>query len=402
MKHITILIVALLVLTSCAKMSVYKSKGISYFEKPQQEIESLVQFPLPPVGEHPMLISFKPVVAEDAIYFPIDTRYKSGSEFISYSTIYALDPQSLAKKDSLVIKEDGKSCKFRNIILGKDILIVGVKDSICTIYRTDKNLKILNEYNTGIKAFNLFYAAIFDGKLRLVLNDNTKTAYMYDLDENMQPFRQRFLIKNTYKYEVHNNDLWFYEAGDNSISTIRYNLSVLDPTPVINAYNVAIPQDSNGTKNFTFVVGDSVIYISYSRVKPEGGYKANLYSVNIANKTIQSREFEGTFGFDILERRGKTYLYYSKQYGKLGDKQAVAISEIAPDLTEKSQNLNFYLSPLINTVKDIVTLNDTKVILTGYYLVKNGKKEKMDMPGISQKLWDDFDTPNFMAIYDLK
>ena len=104
MKRTLLLLSVLLLMLGCARQAAFKSKGISYFEKPQQEIESVYTFPLIQEGYFPTSFIMNQVEFEDVIFAPQYISFKTGDKSYHYTAVYAFDKQNLTLKDSLVIR----------------------------------------------------------------------------------------------------------------------------------------------------------------------------------------------------------------------------------------------------------------------------------------------------------
>jgi hypothetical protein len=398
MKHLTTLLFLILCLSGCTQRNMNQVKDVSYLDYPSKTLQSIHYFPVPKSGDRPILVTYKPIIGDNLLYFPVYSSYMVGTQFQHNTTIYALDPKTLTVKDSLDFNGKGKSCKFTNLLLGENIYVIGVKDSSCIIYSTDKNLKIQKEYDTGIKTGLVLYAGMLNNNIRLVYTDKKDNAVLCDLNAGLKPATEKVIYEKTYRNKVHNNDLWFFESKDKTIKTTRYDLSLSVPTPITDTYNIEITKDSMGKNTFRYIITDNSLYFSFSRIKPEGGFTSRLISYDLISKVIHTKDIDGTFNFDILDRDGKTYLFGIE---KRGDIEAFMITQIDKNLTFDKKKISFYFTDS-SIAQNIVSLNDKDVLLTGSYMLTTGKKVSVAMPKGRKAKVDETLFPVFMAKYELE
>jgi hypothetical protein len=95
------------------------------------------------------------------------------------------------------------------------------------------------------------------------------------------------------------------------------------------------------------------------------------------DKSIQSRDREGSQSFDVIEIKGKTHIFAQTLHG---DKVTLYMAQLNPDLSEGSAIIDFGLGDL-NLVSKITALDDNRVILIGSSLLPTGKKKLIEAEG---------------------
>ncbi len=401
MKHFTIIAMIFFALTCCAKQKVYQSNGVSYFNKPAHELDAMYKFINPTSQDysHPYLpIQGLPLSVNEKLYFPIETSHTVNKQREAYTTIYVADAKTKAITDSLVLKEENVKQSYRHLIYNKDIYIIGTRDSTCHIYKTDSNLKVIKDYNVGIKVFYIAYASVKDGMLRIAVANPNKEIVMYDLSfETMQAERKRNLVRDYDKSCLDNDKLWFFTANDSVLSTTKIDLSVNDPSPVFKSFPIRIPMKGN-YRIFNVDSIDSTLFISYSWFTDDAVGAAKLIALNYNDGRMISKEVKGLFSFDVIKIKDKTYIYRTTLVDK---KAAFTVTELNPDLSEVNQKICFYLADMGN-VRSIMHYKGNQFFLTGIYEQKTGKKVVEDIPGMPRLKVDELVPQPFCAILTIE
>jgi hypothetical protein len=357
---------------------VFHNNGITYYVKPANLMQKPVLFQPKQSVPDGILLSRNPVIFDKLVYLPVENRHKDGDKWLIETTVYSIDPETQTVKDSLIFGETGSSFSISKIVAGEHLWLIGVKDSLVTIVSTNAELSKKTEHNTGIKAETLLYAAQYQDKLRIVSYYPGTGILLYDLKtDTWQPERKRFLGKSYDNICQENTNLWFFNCEKESVSARVYDLSKFD-APVRNeVINTAVPTDQFGNKPARFVATTSHLYLGFSDLDPQGGYKSRLISYDLNDKSIQSRDREGSQSFDVIEIKGKTHIFAQTLHG---DKVTLYMAQLNPDLSEGSAIIDFGLGDL-NLVSKITALDDNRVILIGSSLLPTGKKKLIEAEG---------------------
>ncbi len=401
MRYFVIVMLLVLLLGGCMSPKYYTSKGVSYFQQPVKELDNCFKFTNPITTEQATVsvpIAGNPVSANEKIYFPVETSYLVDKQMHAYTTVYAVDAVTNAVTDSLVLKDRGIKETYRHVVFNNDIYLVGTRDSLLYIYKTDGSLDIINQYSLNINLLYIAYAAMYDGRLRIVGTEPNKDIVMYELKtDTMQPERKRLLLKNFDAYDADGNNLWYFSAGDTTLSTARIDISAYDPNPVYKSFNISIPEMS-GYRAYHAKAAGEKLYISYSWFTDDAKGASKLISINYADGKILSKEVVGNISFDVITANGKTYIFRTAMLKK---KQAFTVAELTPELAEVNPAATFFMADY-ESVKSIVPYKDNKFFLTGMYQQKTGKKIEEEIPGMPKMKMDEMIPQPFFAIIDLQ
>lgn len=399
MRYFAAIILSLILLTACTTGSVYKSKGVSYPGQPVKELEAVYTFTNPPVkgAEISTLpITGTPLSSENKIFLPVETNFLNGKIRSAYTTVYALDAQTHAVTDSLVLKEEGVKHTYRHIVYAKDLYLVGTKDTLLHIIKLDENLKVLSEHALDLPLVYLADVSVYDGRIRIAGSTPDNDIILYDiLTDTMRPERKRLLLRGYDHYDSENGRLWYFQASDSTLSAAKIDLTVFAPTPEFKTFPLQIPK-LHDYRIYNVRSAGNTIYLSWNRFTEEGGEASRLVSLDFENGNRQSREIAGRLSFDVIAHNGKTYLFRNGQHNK---KELYSLAELNPDLTEAAPLVSFFLAQQ-QSVRSLFPLEENKLILTGFFQQKTGKKIVQEIPGMKKIKLDEAYPQPFMAVFE--
>jgi len=409
MRFLAILLIAMILLVGCAGNKVYNYKGIYYPEKEAKELDALIKFDIPSEANSKLTthIPGELLITEEMLYYPVETSYRTDSLSIQFTTVYAIDKSTNSIVDTLVLSNDYIRQDYRHLVWNKDLLIIGKNDSLCHIIKSDKDLNIIEDYPTGIRVSQIYYAGMNDDKLRLVVTDEMNNLVMYEFDvAGMSLERKRLLLKNplNLKFAMDNSRLWFFQADASKVKTTRIDMSTMDPNPVFKDFDHSV-QDAEVIKNYQVRVAGDILYYYYKETvadekKPQLTKLVNIITVADYNTDFPVNEIiNAPEAFDVVNIDGKTY-YYDVSF--LNARNIHTISETTNDLKNHNQLVSFLPAEYkfisyrgMDSVPQIYA-DGNKIYTTGYYF------QNMDLSNKSKKVTVDWQPQLFLAIYSLE
>jgi hypothetical protein len=374
MRYSLIILALILLLTGCSGQKLYTSKGVTYFEKPTKELDTCQKFNLQ-VNPNATKSSFMPgipIINNGVVYYPMQSSFVAGAKRSAFSAVYSYDLQTNSLKDSLLLNDATTSMSFKNIAVINDIFIVGIKDTLLHIIRTDASLKIKNEYPTNIRPHFIVYSGKYEDLLRIVDVGFNGEILMYDFNaDDMQLIRKRLLAKNHFRYYQDGENLWFFSDSDINLTAVKINMAAYDPAPVYKTFDYAIPQ-IEGKRIYTTKASGDMIYLAHTIKTDENVTTSSLLSFNFSDGSKQSKDFTGTDIFDVASLNEKTYIFRA---AKFNQQEALIVSELGADLQESLPLLRFYLADSHQAGR-IITTQNSRLLLTGnYHQLPVGKKK---------------------------
>lgn len=400
MRYLIMIITLLILLLGCAKQVVYQSKGVFYFEKPLQELTTCSK--INPIhienATSGLYLMGAPLSFNDKVYYPVETSFIFKGKRISQTTIYTINPNTNAIEDSIALIEPNVNRSYSRIIADDDLLIIGIKDNVCHIIKTDAKLDIISEHITNIPANFIAYADFVQDKLRLVVGDPNEDIVMYDiLPSTMQVERKRLIAKKYFRYYQDEQNLWFFADSDNEIEVVKADMSQPDPAPIFKNFDYTI-QNSYGERVYSAKAAGNNVYFGHSLRDDLSGGVSMLLAIDFDSGAMTKREINGFLSFDVVNKNDRTYLYRTTV---LNDKNVLTISEIDANLQESEAKIVFYLSDLDN-VGRIYAVGEQNVYLTGTYHQPKAKQIKSTELELTNKVPDGTVFKPFLAIYPLK
>ena len=387
MRYSIPILILLLVLTGCASQKFIASKGVFYPQDETRELDALTRFNIPTMeGVAGNLFTAGDMqFLDDRAFLPVTVSSKSGAEMYSYSVIYALDADTAAVLDSLVLKPD-EYMKFFALVAEQDLFIVGEQDTLLHIIKTDKYLNIIQRFPIEFSYERIFYAGTAHDKLRIVVSDKQNKLLMHEFRlEDLTLERSRLLAKkheNNYKHVIQDDILWVLNLEGNLLSTVRYNLSAMDPNPERKEFLFPADALSNYTAEISSVA-DNFIYLTYwEKDDPKDAEKITeikIITLDYDKETATDKSF-AAFPTDYFVQAADGRIYFYE--AQVDPKKALTtytISEATADLKELSPIIRFLETDrkvrFYAMDESVFKLNDNdgKLYLTGLYYQNLGK-----------------------------
>ncbi|MFO7659606.1 MAG: hypothetical protein R6V77_01730 [Candidatus Cloacimonadaceae bacterium] len=392
MRYSLPILILLLVLTGCASQKFMADKGVFYPKEETAKLDGLTRFNIPVMdgAAGNMLTSGDMQFLDGRAFLPVIVTSKSGSDPFSHSVIYAMDGDSGAILDSLVLRQD-EYMKFFALVADKHLFIVGEQDTLLHIIKADKELNIIQRYPVDLEFKQIYYAGTAHDKLRIVVSDEQSNMLMYEFrTEDLTLERTRLLAKgqtDDFQYSVEGNFLWALRIQGNLLSTVRFDLIEMDPDPDFKEFMFPADMQSKFKAEVACTAGN-YIYLSYwEKDDPKDAElitESKVIALDYDKETSAQKGFE-SFPTDFHIRQVDENVYfYAMQFDPKKAITTYTISRATPDLQDFSQVIRFLESDRkvrFFTKDDSVFKlyeNGGKLYFTGFYYQNWGKLKAGD------------------------
>lgn len=392
MRYSLPILILLLVLTGCASQKFITDKGVFYPKEETAKLDGLTRFNITVLegSAGNMLTSGEMQFLDGRAFLPVTVTSKINSDPYSYSIIYALDADSVAVLDSLVLRQD-EYLKFFALVAAKDLLIIGGQDTLLHIIKADKELNIIQRYPTEITFKQIYHAVTAHDKLRIVVSDKFNNILMYEFrTEDLTLERTRILSKGLeegFQYRVEGNFLWALKIQENLLSTVRFDLSVMDPNPAYKEFMYPADLQKNYQAAVAGTAGD-FIYLAYTeKDDPKDAEKvttSKIIALDYNLETSTQKSFASLPAAYHISQAGEDVYFYSLQPDAKKALNTYSIAKATPDLQEFGSVVRFLETDrkvrFVALDENVYRLaeNGGKLYFTGFYYQNYGKLKTGD------------------------
>jgi len=334
------MLILLLVLAGCASQKFIAEKGVFYPKEEAARLDGLTRLDIPVMAGAAgnMLATGDLQFLEGRAFLPVIVTSKAGSEPLTHSIIYALDGADGAVLDTLVLTQD-EYMKFNTLVAARELFIVGEQDTLLHVIKADKELNIIQRYPIDIHYKQIHYAGTAHDKFRIVVSDRFDNLFLYEFrTEDLTLERSRLLSKGLeegFDFSAEGRYLWALKLSENLLSTVRFDLSAMNPDPAYKEFMIPVNMQSKFQVEIKGTAGDH-IYLAYTEKEdpkyPEKVTTFKIIALDYNQETSTQKAFAELPTTYQISPAGENVYFYSMQTDIKKALNTYGLAKASPDL----------------------------------------------------------------------